>query len=127
MRATVPVRLLGALTACYGGFALGRPACLVRQAELGDPAEPPAAARLLSTTYGVRDLLSGAAMVAAPAGAALRVAVVARTAFDLSDAVALAAVSPRAGSRRRRAAALAAGWALLCAGAGVLARDGAVR
>lgn len=127
MTSVTPLRTLGSLTAAYGVFALARPGSLARQADLGDPLEPPTAVRLLAATFGVRDLLSGFALLTAPAGPLLRAAVAARVLFDVGDAVTLAGTPP-ANPRRRRLAAMALAWGCLSAACGVVAgRDGIQR
>ena len=69
---------------------------------------------------GVRDVLSGLAMIVAPPGPALAVAVAARVASDLSDAASFQGLAPDAQARRKVALA-AIGWATACAVTGVLA------
>ena len=92
-------RIFGAVTAAYGVSALWTAAPLTRHAELGDPANPPAAARLLSATFGVRDLISGMTIVAAPSGRSMQAALAARVAIDAGDAVGFAVLAP---TRRAR-------------------------
>jgi Domain of unknown function (DUF4267) len=107
-------RTIGVLTAAYGVSAILRPQTLARWTELGDPASPSAAVRALSTSIGVRDLCSGAAIVLAPRGRALRTALVVRATLDAGDAIVFGTLCP---TRRARVtiAALAAGWGVLAA------------
>jgi hypothetical protein len=120
MAVTPGPRIFGALTAAYGVSALWTAAPLTRHGELGDPSNPPPAARLLSTTFGVRDLVSGLAIMAAPRGVPLRTALALRVAFDAGDAVgfALYAPTPRA---RTKIGLIAGAWA----GVGLLALSSA--
>lgn len=120
MTSATPLRVIGALTAGYGVFALKSPGSLARQADLGDRHEPPTAVRILAATFGVRDLASGAALLVAPAGPLLRAAVAARVLFDLGDAATLARTSP-ATPGRRRLARIALGWGCLSGACGVAA------
>ncbi len=112
MAANRAIRIFGGLTALYGVSALVTARPLTKHGELGDPADPPPAAKLLSTTFGVRDLVSGLTIVAAPEGCMLRAALAARVAFDAGDAVGfgLMAPTPRA---RKKIAAVAGAWAAL--------------
>ena len=85
-------RTLGVLTALYGASTLVRPSIFAKPAGLsGD--EPPTPVGILVRAVGVRDLANGLAMAVAPAGPALRLAIGARIAADLGDAVTFA-VSP---------------------------------
>lgn len=111
MRSALP-RIFGAVTAAYGVSALWTAAPLTRHAELGDPANPPAAARLLSATFGVRDLISGMTIVAAPSGRSMQAALAARVVIDAGDAVGFAVLAP---TRRARVkiGAIAGAWAVI--------------
>lgn len=102
----VPARIFGALTFAYGVSAVLKPDILARHGELG-PGTP--AVRILSGTIGVRDLASGAAIVTAPAGAALQAALTARVLFDTGDAVLFGAFAPTTRARVK-IAAVAGGW-----------------
>ncbi|HET9861545.1 MAG TPA: hypothetical protein VFQ19_17355 [Nocardioidaceae bacterium] len=116
-------RALGGLTAAYGGYTLVRPQSLVRQLHT----DRPETARKAGRAIGVRDLVSGLGMLAAPSGTALNAAIAARVAADTSDAVLL----PRFTSERDRRnliRAVALGWGAACAAAGLwAARKGAHR
>jgi hypothetical protein len=89
----------------------------VRAAGLEDPAAPAISAcgRVLGSVIGARDVLSGAAMLTAPAGAPLVAAVAAQVACDASDVIGFGIAAPRAS--RSRVIAVAGSWGLLCAGA----------
>ena len=78
----------------------------------------------VARVLGVRDVLSGLAMIVAPPGPALAVAVAARVASDLSDAASFQGLAPDAQARRKVALA-AIGWATACAITGVVALRGA--
>ncbi len=103
-------RVFGALTALYGLSAIAKPGVLARHGELADPIDRSSAVHLASVIVGVRDLVSGIAIMAAPAGGVLLGALAARVAFDLTDAVGFGTLlpTPRA---RRKIAAVAATWA----------------
>ncbi len=109
-------RALGVLTAAYGTYALLRPTSVARQLHTDRPRTAVRASRAI----GVRDVLSGAAMVAAPAGAMLNTAVAARVAADTSDALFLSRLSADP-ARRNLVRAVALGWGAACAAAGVWA------
>jgi hypothetical protein len=111
-------RAFGLLTATYGVSAIARPQTLARYTGLGDPAAPDAGVRALSTTIGVRDVCSGAAIVLAPSGAPLRAALVFRAAVDAGDAFVFGTLCP---TRRARLtiAAVAAAWGALAAVAAI--------
>jgi hypothetical protein len=107
-------RALGLLTLGYGAYTLARPWSLVRVAGLDDShAEPSRPALTLGRVVGMRDLLSGLAMVLAPPGTPLRAAVVARVACDAADVVGFGWSVPP--SHRPRVVAVAGAWGLLCA------------
>jgi hypothetical protein len=107
----VAVQFLGGLTAGYGMFELTRPATIARQAGLDESAP---ALRVLTGTLGVRDIVSGLAMLAARTPRGRSAAVTARCLFDLGDAVLFAALLPD-GAPKAKVAAVAGGWAG-CAG-----------
>ena len=123
MAARAAIRIFGALTAAYGVSALVTPRPLTKHGELGDPDDPPASAKLLSTTFGVRDLVSGLTIVAAPAGRPLQAALAARVAFDAGDAAGFALLAP---TRRARVkiGLVAGAWAAVGALALTAARRG---
>jgi hypothetical protein len=111
----VPVpRLLGALTLAYGATVAARPTALTRPAGLETAARPSPRAHRVARAIGLRDVVSGAAMVLAPAGPPLQRAVAVRVACDLGDVVGFGLGSPGAGNKAKAVGA-AAGWALLCA------------
>jgi hypothetical protein len=117
-----PVQLMGLLTAAYGGALILKPEVLIRPVGIEDYDTGARVARVL----GVRDVLSGLAMIVAPPGPALAIAVAARVASDLSDAASFQGLAPDAPARRKVAIA-AIGWATACAITGVLALRGARR
>lgn len=108
MRQHAP-RIHGALTAVYALLILARPNVLTRPVGLGS--DPGPRERLLVATLGVRDVCSGAFLVAARSGGEQRAAVALRAAFDAGDAVLFGRLAPTVQCRRK--AALAAGaWGL---------------
>ena len=73
MRSALVPRALGAVTAAYGVYTLARPHSLARVAGMLTPERPASTAtRNLGWAIGARDLVSGTAMMLAPAGPALR-------------------------------------------------------
>jgi hypothetical protein len=116
MRSPLVPQSLGALTAAYGVYTLARPQSLARVAGLVTPDRPASrATRNLGWAIGTRDLLSGAAMMLAPPGTALRAALAVRVACDAGDAIGFGVAVPR--SSRAKVIAVAAGWGLICASA----------
>jgi hypothetical protein len=116
MRSVFVPRVLGLLTAGYGAFTLARPQSLARVAGLVTPERPASdATRNLGWAIGTRDLVSGAAMIFAPPGTALRGALAVRVACDAGDAIGFGIAVPR--SSRVKVIAVAAGWGLICASA----------
>jgi hypothetical protein len=107
-------RVIGVLTALYGISAILRPDVIARHGELADPGDRRSAVSLLSVTVGVRDIVSGAAIVFAPCGGVLLGALGARVAFDVGDAAAFGRLLPT-GRARRKVAVIALGWAAVCA------------
>jgi hypothetical protein len=112
-----PPRVLGLITAAYS-VAIGlRPVLLARPCGLAEGPDQrhvsPAVATLIGG-IGARDAAIGTAMVLAPTGPALRLAIAARVASDLGDAVFFGSKLPDPG-RRVRIGLFAAGWATLCA------------
>jgi hypothetical protein len=114
-----PVQLMGVLTAAYGIALIVRPEVLIRPVGIVDFDNGARVARVL----GVRDVVSGLAMVVAPPGPLLAIAVAARVASDLSDAASFQGLAPDPQTRRTVALA-AAGWATACAVTGVIALRG---
>ena len=114
-----PVQLMGLLTAAYGVALIVRPEVLIRPVGIQDVDTGERIARVL----GIRDVVSGLAMIVAPPGPALVAAVAARVASDLSDVASLQALASDAQARRNVALA-ATGWATACAVTGVLALRG---
>jgi hypothetical protein len=116
MRSTLVPRVLGALTAAYGAYTLARPHSLARLAGLSTPERPASrATRNLGVAIGARDLVSGAAMMLAPQGPALRAALAVRVACDAGDAIGFGVAVPP--SSRAKVIAVAAGWGVICAAA----------
>jgi hypothetical protein len=114
-------RIVGLLTAAYGISAVLKPGVIARHGELASPSHRRAAVALLSATVGIRDLVSGVAIVVAPGGGVLLAALGARVVLDAGDAAAFGRLLPtRAG--RRKVAAVALAWggvsALAMLGAG---------
>jgi hypothetical protein len=99
MRSPLVPRVLGALTAAYGAYTFARPLSLARLAGLST-ADRPRAMRNLGWGIGARDVVSGAAMMLAPAGPALRAALAVRVACDVGDAIGFGMSVPRRHERR---------------------------
>jgi hypothetical protein len=106
-------RVLGALTTAYGVAVVVRPSVLTGPTGLGprdgDPSPPVAT---LARAVGVRDAVSGLAVVLAPRGRAVQVALAVRVAADIGDAVTLGVALPDRDAARK-AVAVAGGWAVL--------------
>lgn len=112
---TAVPRILGALTAAYGVGALVRPQILARQVGMLEPdggVSP--ALRIAAGLIGVRDIAAAGWLTVAPAGPALRTAIVARVIFDAGDAALFGTLSPSP-EGRRKAAITAGAWSALCA------------
>jgi hypothetical protein len=103
-------RIVGILTALYGASAIVRPDVIARHGELASPDERRSAVGLLSSVIGVRDLVSGVVIVAAPSGGLLLGALAVRVAFDSGDAVIFGRLLPTP-SAQRKIAAIALAWA----------------
>ncbi len=107
-------RIVGLLTALYGVSAVLKPGVIARHGELDSPSDRRSAVALLSATIGIRDLISGIAIVLAPAGGALLAALGARVTIDAGDAATFGRLLPtRAG--RRKVAAIALAWGAVSA------------
>jgi hypothetical protein len=105
-------RTLGVLTAVYGLSTLARPSIFAKPAGLSGE-QPPDPVAILVRAVGVRDVANGLATAVAPPGRALRLAIGARIAADLGDAV-IFALSPNADpAARRKAVVVGAGWGAL--------------
>lgn len=105
-------RTLGVLTAVYGLSTLVRPSIFAKPAGLSG-AEPPVPVSILVRAVGVRDVANGIAMAAAPAGPALRLAIGARIAADLGDALTFAISPNEDPGARKKAVAVGVGWGAL--------------
>ncbi|CCH32362.1 hypothetical protein ABZ816_24495 [Actinosynnema sp. NPDC047251] len=111
----VLTRLLGVATAAYGAAIVAEPKFLARPCGLADAHGNVApAVRTMVGGIGARDLAIGAAMVFAPAGTPTRVAVAARVASDLADALVFGLTLPDRAARPK-VAAFAVTWAVACA------------
>ncbi|MFI8450157.1 hypothetical protein [Streptomyces erythrochromogenes] len=100
---------MGAATLGYGIAVACRPGVLARPCGLPDQGS----SALLIRALGVRDAALGAAMMLAPAGAALRTAVLCRVAADAGDALLFGTFLAR-GAERAKAASVALAWGTLC-------------
>jgi hypothetical protein len=107
-------RIVGILTAAYGVSAVLMPGVIGRHGGYRGWESLESGVRLLSAVVGVRDVVSGVAIVAAPRGDALLAALAARVAFDLSDCVAFGTLLP-VPPARRKVAAVAGAWGALAA------------
>ncbi|WP_030251370.1 hypothetical protein [Streptomyces violens] len=114
------LRMVGAATAVYGLAVTARPELLARPSGLADAGGRVAeATRVSLRPLAWRDAASGAALVLAPEGPALRTAALVRIAADFGDAALLGATLPDR-SARRMAVAVSVGWGALSL-AGLLA------
>ncbi|WP_246107067.1 hypothetical protein [Pseudonocardia kunmingensis] len=110
-------RILGVLTAAYSVAIAVRPVLLARPCGLTrgpDGEDVDAGVRVLVGGIGARDAAIGTAMVLAPRGPALRVALAARVVSDAADALVFGTQLP-ARDRRPKVVAFALFWAALCA------------
>jgi hypothetical protein len=107
-------RIVGILTAVYGVSAVFMPGVIGRHGGYRGWESLESGVRLLSAVVGVRDIVSGVAIVAAPRGDTLLAALAARVAFDVSDCVAFGRLLP-APPARRKVAAVAGAWGALAA------------
>lgn len=106
-------RLLGAATAAYGTAVAVRPDFLARPAGLTDDGATPPDVAVLCRIVGVRDLVSGAAMATVSSTGALRTAIAVRAVSDLGDAAVMGTSLPDRDARRKTAA-VALSWGVLC-------------
>ena len=86
--------------------AVLKPDVIARHGELASTSDRRSAVALLSVTVGIRDMVSGIAIVLAPAGGALLAVLGARVAFGR--------LLPTR-SARRKVAAIAVGWGAISA------------
>ncbi len=105
-------RTLGVLTAVYGMSTLVRPTIFAKPAGLSG-SEPPTPVGILVRAVGVRDVANGVAIAAAPAGPALQLAIAARIAADLGDALVFALSPNEDPAARRKAVGVGVGWGVL--------------
>ncbi|MFE9559963.1 hypothetical protein ACFYM0_02470 [Streptomyces sp. NPDC006487] len=106
---TVAARVMGVATLGYGVAVACRPEVLARPCGLAEQGS----SALLIRALGVRDAVIGAAMVAVPAGGALRTAVLCRVAVDAGDALLFGTFLPHR-TERAKGASAALAWAALC-------------
>jgi len=107
--------MMGAATAAYGLSTVVRPAVLAKPCHLTEPdGSVSAPTALLVRAMGVRDTAMGTAMLLAKTPSASRMASTCRIASDLSDAALFGTLLPVVAARKK-AAAVAGGWGLLCA------------
>ncbi|GAA1899826.1 hypothetical protein [Williamsia serinedens] len=119
VRTALP-RVLGAVTAAYSAALLVRPRLLAKPCGFAATDEVPRSVAVLVRGIAVRDLASGAAMVAAPQGEPLRAGIAVRAAADFGDAIVFGTGLTR--QRAPKIAGFAAVWGALCAASGVVAR-----
>jgi hypothetical protein len=113
-------RAVGVLTAAYGVSAVVMPGVIGRHGGYRGWEARESAVRLLSAVVGVRDIVSGIAIVVAPSGGVLLAALGARVAFDLTDCAAFGMLLPEPAARRK-VALVAGGWGALAAVSAVFA------
>ncbi|WP_410590405.1 hypothetical protein [Amycolatopsis sp. lyj-23] len=108
-------RVLGAATAAYSATIIAAPRVLAKPCGLTDATGGVSASvRTLIAGIGARDAAIGLAMLFAPAGKPLQVALAARVASDAADALVFGTGLPDR-SARPKVAAFALTWAALCA------------
>lgn len=95
-------RALGVTTIAVGLVELARPAIWGERTGLGGPSP---AMRTWHHTLGVRDVVSGVALIAAPVGPQLHAATWYRILSDLTDAVAFGVNAPGAVGKGKAAGA----------------------
>lgn len=102
--------VVGRLTAAYGLACATRPATLLGPARMANTRRN----RGIARAVGARDILSGLALVLAPADdrALVEAAVTARVVADASDVVVFGVLCPR--GAKLKAMAIAAGWGGAC-------------
>jgi hypothetical protein len=111
----VLTRVLGAATAAYSAAIIIWPRLLAKPCGMTTvDGEVRPEIRSLIGAIGARDTAIGVAMMSAPAGPALKAALAARVISDASDMVVFGLQLPDRGTRGK-VAAVAAGWAVLCA------------
>ena len=114
-------RLLGAGTVAFGGLVLARPETLRVLCDVEDAR----ALRLLAGVVGVRDVVTGVALAAAPRGRPLRMVLLARVVLDAADGAVFGALA-RSPAKRRLARTAGLGVAGICAVLLVSERAGGV-
>ncbi|MFP5019337.1 hypothetical protein [Pseudonocardia phyllosphaerae] len=113
-------RLLGAATAGYSVAIAAKPDLFLGPTGL-DSEDADGKGVTLTRAIGGRDLASGLAMLFAPAGTPLKVAIAARVGADVADLAILGSQLPDRDTREK-ATMVAAGWGALCA-LSILAAD----
>jgi len=115
------LRVLGAATTAYSVAIIAAPRVLAGPCGLTTPTgDVTNSTKVLIRAIGARDAAIGTAMMVAPPGQVLRWVAAARVASDAADAVVFG-VGLRDRKARVKVVAFAAGWAVSCAAAGVLA------
>jgi hypothetical protein len=113
-------RVLGAATAAYSVTIIAAPKVLAKPCGLTTPiGGVSAGVRALIGGIGARDAAIGLAMMLAPPGRPLQVALAARVASDAADALVFGTTLPDR-SARKKVAAFAATWAALCAASALI-------
>lgn len=118
-----PAKLIGGLTAAYSAAIIVSPRLLAKPCGLLEAdGSVSRGVAVLARGLGIRDLVSGLAMVAAPTSSAVRVVTMVRVASDFGDAIGLGVALPDA-EARRKATIVAGGWGLLTLLAAAVSRD----
>jgi hypothetical protein len=91
-------RVLGVSTIAFGALEFAKPDLWAKPTGITGPSP---AMRTWHQTLGARDLISGLAMVIAPAGPALRAATLFRIVSDSTDALAFGLNAPGAGLKAK--------------------------
>ena len=100
-------RALGLATVAFGALEFAKPDLWAAPTGISGPSP---AMRTWHQTLGARDVISGLAMVAAPAGPALRAATLFRVVSDATDALAFGLNAPTA-ALKTKAVGAALGFA----------------
>ncbi|MFR9751286.1 hypothetical protein ACL02S_09640 [Nocardia sp. 004] len=120
MRQMTTPRIAGIATAAYGLAVALRPVVLLGPCGWPDNDTGRAA---MARMAGTRDIASGLAMALAPTPEAMRLAIAARVASDLSDTIVLGRAL-RGQPQRSKAIAVTVGWGLVCAATAAATRRG---
>ncbi|MBW3084526.1 hypothetical protein KEM60_00714 [Austwickia sp. TVS 96-490-7B] len=100
-----PTHVFGSLTLAYGLYTLARPSSLIDATQLDGVLH-----RRGAQLIGVRDTISGLALMFTPAGPPRRIALATRIGCDITDIIGFGVVCPPA--TKAKALIAAGGWAV---------------